>query len=204
MRDRGEALHRRAKQAAERLGFGLAQLWVLGRDMRDWAVVLAKLLTGGRARPGPSARGCCVAVHRERLGQRLDSIGQRRGRDNGPVPALKVGDLAAGELGDGLGPGSLGQETQGAGGQVVIGVLKGTAASVGDREHPRRPATTAVAVDPGDPGLDHSVLPQVIEVAADGGRREPERGSQCCSGHRAVFQDQPGDTGARILLGASA
>src|SRR5258708_35871733 len=128
MRDRGEALHRRAKQAAERLGFGLAQLWVLGRDMRDWAVVLAKLLTGGRARPGPSARGCCVAVHRERLGQRLDSIGQRRGRDNGPVPALKVGDLAAGELGDGLGPGSLGQETQGAGGPVGTGLLKRTAA----------------------------------------------------------------------------
>jgi hypothetical protein len=202
MRNRGEALDRRAKQAAERLGFGLAQLRVLGRDMRDRAVMLAKLLTGGR--PRSRARGCCVAVYGERLSQRPHPIGQRRGRDNRPVPALKLADLTAGELGDGLGSGSLGQEAQGAGGQVVIGVLEGTAASIGDREQPRRPAATAVAVDPGDSGLDHSVLPQMIEVTPDGGRREPQRSPQCCSGHRAVFQDQPGDTGARALLGASA
>jgi hypothetical protein len=41
VRDRGEPLHRRAEQAAERLGFCLAQLRVFGRDVRDRAVMLA-------------------------------------------------------------------------------------------------------------------------------------------------------------------
>ena len=46
------------------------------------------------------------------------------------------------------GPGPLGQEAQGAGGQVVVGVLEGAAAGVGDREQPGRPAAAAAAVRP--------------------------------------------------------
>ena len=53
VRDRGQPLHRRAEQAAERLGLRLAQLRVLGGDVRHRAVVLAKLLTSGQA-PGPA------------------------------------------------------------------------------------------------------------------------------------------------------
>jgi hypothetical protein len=46
VRDGGKPLHGRAKQTAECLGFCLAQLGILGGDMRYRAVMLAKLLTG--------------------------------------------------------------------------------------------------------------------------------------------------------------
>jgi hypothetical protein len=128
VRDRGKALHRRAEQASERLGLGLAELRVLGGDVRHRAVVLAELLSGGQ--PSPGACRSRIAVHRKRLGEHPDPIGQRRGRHNRLVPSLELGDLTAGKLGDGFRAGSFGQEAERAGCQVVIGVLEGAAAGI--------------------------------------------------------------------------
>jgi len=204
VRDRRQALYRRAEQAAERLGLCLAELRVLGGDVRHRAVVLAELLAAGlsAARGGHRSGRRGVAVRGQRLGKRLDPACRWRGLDHRPVPALKLGDLAAGELGDRAWPGALGEESQRAGGQIVVGVLEGAPAGVGDREHPGRPATTAVAVNSGQPGLDHAVGQQMVKVTADRSRGQAKPGAQSGGGHRAVLQDQPGNPGTRTLLRA--
>ena len=43
VRDGGQPLGVGAQDLLQRAGFGLAQLWELGRDVRDRAVVLAEL-----------------------------------------------------------------------------------------------------------------------------------------------------------------
>jgi hypothetical protein len=45
-------------------------------------------------------------------------------------------------------------------------------------------------------------MQQVIEVPPDRRGRQAERASERGSGHRAGLQDQPGNPGARTLLGA--
>src|SRR3984885_7510534 len=56
VRDRSQALHRRAQQPAERLGLRLAQLRELGRHVRDRAVMLAQLLAGRARDPDGGCR----------------------------------------------------------------------------------------------------------------------------------------------------
>jgi len=176
VRDRGQPLHGGAEQPAERLGFRLAQLRELGRHVRDRAVVLAQLLAGHAPDRGRWARGGGVTVGGQRLGQRLDPGGELA---PGPlahhrrVPALQVGDLGAGKLGDGLGTCAVGQEPQRACGQVVVGVLECAAPGVGDDEHLGRPASAPVPVGPGRPGLDESLGQEVVQMTPDGRGREP-------------------------------
>ena len=90
--------------------------------------------------------GRCVAVGGQGSGERLDPVARLGGIDDGPVAALKLGDLLPGEPGDCAGPGRLGQEPQRAGGQVVVGVLERAPAGVGDREQPGRAATPAARI----------------------------------------------------------
>jgi hypothetical protein len=195
VRDRSEPLHRRAEQPAERLGFRLAQLGELGRHVRNRAVVLAQLLAGFSlvSYRGRRARGRGVAVGGQRLGQRLDPAGQVTPAHRRRVPALQVGHLPAGELGDRLRARRLGQETQRTGGQVIVGVLEGAAARVGDDEHLGRPSAAPVPVGPGRPGLDQALGQQVIQMTPDGGRREPEPAAERGGGGRPELQDQPRD-----------
>jgi hypothetical protein len=197
VRDRSEPLHRGAEQPAERLGFRLAQLRELGRHVRDRAVVLAELLAGFGLDPaadhgrGRGARGRSVAVGGQRLGQGLDPAGQVAPGHRGRVPALQVGHLPAGELGDRLRARRLGQETQRVAGQVVVGVLERAAARVGDDEDLGRAAAAPVPVRPGRPGLDEALGQQVVQVAPDRGRREPEPAAERGGGRRPEFEDQP-------------
>ncbi len=191
--DRSEALHRRAEQPAERLGFRLAQLRELGRHVRDRAVVLAELLPRRRPDRGRGARGGRVAVRRQRLGQRLDPFCEVTLSDDRRVPPLQVGQLPAGELGDGVLSRRLGQEPQRARGQVIIGVLKRAAPVIGDDEHLGWPASAPVPVGPGRPGLDQALGQEVVQVPPDGGRGEPEPAAQCRGGRWPEFEDQPRD-----------
>ena len=154
------------------------------------------------ASAGRTGRRGRVAVRRQRLGERLHPLARPARLHHRPVPALQVGDLPAGELGDRLGPGHLGEEPERAGGQVVVGVLEGAAARVGDREQLGRAAAAAAAVAPRVPGLDHAVGQQVVQVPADRGRGQAEPGAQPGRGDRPVLQDQPGDPGPGAPLGA--
>src|SRR5215469_4380168 len=72
MSDGREALHGGTEQAAECLRLRLAELWVLGSDVRNRAVVLTELVTPAGARSA-ACRGR-VAVCRQRRGQRLDPL----------------------------------------------------------------------------------------------------------------------------------
>ena len=187
-------LHRRAEQPAERLGFRLAQLRELGRHVRDRAVVLAELLAAfSLADRGRRARRGGVAVGGQRLGQRLDpgrelALGHHR-----CVPALQVSQLPAGELGDRLRTCRFGQEPQRARGQVIVGVLECAPPGVGDDEDLGRPAPAPVPVGPGRPGLDEPFGQEVVQVAPDGRRGEPEPAAQRRGGRWPEFQDQPRD-----------
>src|SRR5689334_22260300 len=194
VRDRSEPPYRGAKQPAESLGLGLAELRELGRHVRHRAVVLAELRrTFADPDRGRGARGRGVAVGGQRLGQRLDPAGQLSPGHRRRVPALQVGHLPAGELGDRLRARRLGQETQRTAGQVVVGVLEGTAARVGDDKHLGRAAPAPVPVGPGRPGLDEALGQQVVQMAADGGGREPEPAAERGRGGRPELEDQPRD-----------
>ena len=72
--DRGQPLHGRAEQAPECLGLGLAQLRVLGGNMRHRTVMLAELLAAA-SRGCPASRGG-VAVGGQRRGERLNPAGR--------------------------------------------------------------------------------------------------------------------------------
>jgi len=205
--DRRQTLHRGTKKAPERFCFCLTQLRVLRRDVCDRAVMLAELLAGGDAGfaaacPHSGGRGR-IAVGGQGLRQRPDLTASWCGVDNRPVLVLKLGYLAAGELDDGLRPGSLGQEPERARREVVIGVLERTATCVGDREHPGWPAPATIAVHPRGPAFNQSAVEQLIEVTPNGRRSQPERAAKRGSAHGARLQDQPGHAGTRALLSAS-
>src|SRR5215469_789530 len=127
--------------------------------------MLTKLFSPAGGRTTTSGGGITISGQRSR--ERLDPLSRVGGLDRRLVPALKLGDLLPRELGDGPRPGPFGQESQRAGCQIVVGVLEGTAASVGDRKQPGRPAAAPAAVSPDVPDLDHAVSQQVVEMPPD-------------------------------------
>ena len=135
--DRSEPLHRRAEQPAECLRFRLAQLRELGRHVRNRAVMLAELLAAFGLDPSPIA-GPGLRRRRSRRRTAPRPVpgpgGPGRPGYRRRVPALQVGHLPAGELGDRVRARRLGQEAQCVGRQVVVGVLERAAARVGDDE----------------------------------------------------------------------
>src|SRR6185312_5624337 len=85
------------------------------------------------------------------------------------------------------------EEPHRAGRQVVVGVLEGATTRVGDDEDPRGPPPSPVPVGAGGARLDHAVGDKVVQVAPDGGGREPETAAERSRGGRAEFQDEPRD-----------
>ena len=106
--------------------------------------------------PPPAARRGCSPMAPTRHSHRptvpppatLTRSDSARRLERPLIPALQLGDLLPGELGNGATARPLGQEPQRASRQVVVGVLERAPASVGDREQPGRPATAPAAVRP--------------------------------------------------------
>ena len=93
--------------------------------------------------PAGAGRGS-VAVAGERLGERLrPRLASGAAVDDRAVARLELGDPLAGERRDRLPAAALGEEAQRAGGEVVVGLVEGVAAGVGDREQPWRAAAAA-------------------------------------------------------------
>ena len=148
--DGGQSLDVAAEQPGEHLGLGLAQLRELGRDVRDRAVVLAELVADGRA----AHRGS-VAVLAQRLGQRLGAVvGRRRPRQRrGSAPRARRPGGGRTRRRPRRPPVSR-EEAQRAGGEVVVRLVEGVAAGVGEHEDLGRAAAPAGAVDARLAGLE--------------------------------------------------
>ncbi len=95
---------------------------------------------------------------------------------------------------------ALGQETQRAPGQVVIGVLESTPPRVGDREQLGGPSAPALPAGAYRTRLDHPVGQQRVEVTPDGGGREPEPLAESRGRDGTMLKNQPGDTGTGTAL----
>ena len=151
---------------------------------------------GGRR----AARRGSVPVRGQRLGQRLGarSLGRRgldgrrgsarawaatRARANAATAASPA--LAA--------AGGLGDPAQGVGGELVVRLVEGVPAAVGEGEHLGGAAAAAGSVDPLLAGLDDALGDERVEVAADGGLGEAQPLGQVGGGGRAVVQDGAGD-----------
>ncbi len=127
----------------------------------------------------------------------------RQGRvlgDDGGVVALDEGHPATGELHDGLVAAGLGQEPQRLYGEVVVLLVEGVAPGVGEREDLGRAAAAAVAVDLLVARLDGALLDQVVEVAANGGRRQVQPRGEVGGRGGAVLEDR---RATRSRVGAS-
>ena len=106
-------------------------------DVRDRAVVLAQLLAP--LRMGRAARRSSVPVGAQGLGEGLGALLGSRGRDRVPVrPGLGL-DAGPGERRDGFlagraAAGRLLDPVQGVDGELVVGLLEGVPAAVGEGE----------------------------------------------------------------------
>jgi len=154
------------------------------------------LITCGTAKDGASfAGGRRVAVRGQRLGESLHPSLRGSGRYHRAVPRLQVRHLPAGELGDRAGTGDLGDEAEGVGGEIVVGVPESAAPDIGDGEQLGRAAPATAGWTPRRACLDHVVGQQVVQVAPDSRRGKAQACAQAGRGDRAVFHDQPGDPG---------
>ena len=142
---------------------------------------------------GGRAGGRSVTVAGQGLGQRLRPGAVRRAVHDRAVAGLELGDPLPGEGCDGLAATLLRDVAQRARGEVVVGLVEGVPSCCGHREQPRRPATAAGEGGPGLPLLDQAVGQQRVEMAADGGRREPEPLGERSRGRRAALEDDPRD-----------
>jgi hypothetical protein len=113
-----------------------------------------------------------------------------------------LGHLALGELRDRARPGHLGQEPQGAGGEVVVGVLERAPPRVSYHEELGRTATAAAGGAPRAADLDHAAGQQAVEVAADRRGREAQPRAQRGRAHRPVLQDEAGYPGPGAAFAA--
>ena len=203
--DGRQPLDVRAEQLGEDLGLRLAELRELLGDMSDRAVVLAELLADRCA-----ARRSSVPVRAQGLGQGFGALlgggglhglavrgrpARRswRGRRRRPPRPRRTARC---------------DPAQGVRGELVVGLVEGVAAAVGEREDLRGAAARARAVDPLLAGLHDVVGDQCVEVAAHGGGGQPQPPGQLGDGRRAVVQDGPRDpvaggplTGRELLLG---
>lgn len=123
-----------SQQLREDLGLRLAQLRELLGDVRYGAVVLAELLADRCA-----ARRGSVPVRAQGLGQGLRPLLGGGGLDRLAVRAGLLGDPRAGEGDDRLVPAeALLDPAQGVGGELVVGLVEGVPAAVGEGEDLRR------------------------------------------------------------------
>ncbi len=119
-----------SEEPAEDLRLGGAQLRELRGDVRNRAMVLAQLVTHGRA---VDRRG--VTVGSEGGGEGLRPLGRGVGSlDGRPVALLELSCTPARELGHRVGPACFGEEAQGAHREVVVRLGESVAAGVGESE----------------------------------------------------------------------
>ena len=171
----------------EDLGLRLAQLRELLGDMGDRAVVLAELLADRCA-----ARRSSVPVRGQGLGQGFGALLGGGGLDGRAVRLGLRGDPGAGEGGDAprpLAAPALGDPAQGVRGELVVGLVEGVPAAVGQREDLGGPAARPRAVHPLLAGLDDVVGDQRVQMTADGRLGEAQPPGQLGDGRRAVVQD---------------
>ena len=181
--DGGQALHRRIEQTPERLGLCLTELRIFSSHVSNRAVMLTEFLAADRHSLArwPGGGSGRVAIGGQCLGECPDLTGRRCRLYDWAVLAFEFGHLAAGELGHRLRPGAFGQEPQGAGGQVVVGVLEGAAAVVGDREEPGQAGRGRGCRRPWR-SWSRSARPQATGPGA--GEQRPASGRACCQAKR--------------------
>lgn len=157
---------------------------------------------------GCAPRGSSVPVLAQGLGQRFRALLGGDGLDGRAVRARLGGDPGAGEGGDRLLPALLlGDPAQGVGGQLVVRLVEGVPAAVGEREDLGGPPARARAVDPLLTRLYHVVGDQGVEMAPDGGLGQAQASGELGDSGRPVVQDGARDpvaggplTGREFLL----
>ena len=170
MGDGRQPLNVRAEYALEGPRLRLAQLWELGGDVRNWAVVLAQLHAGA----GVLGTGS-VSLAGQRHGQGFDPAfatprtrpdGHRR-RNRGLERARPVG----GEFGNCSVATGFPQIAQGRRGQVVVGVRERRSPGVSQRVSTGGPPAPATATGPGVALSQEVVGDEGVQMTPDGGRR---------------------------------
>lgn len=181
--DRRQPLYVRSEQVGERRGLGLTQLWELGGDMRDRAVMLAQL----RARSHIAGRGG-VTLLGQRESQRFRPL--RRLRSGGHRLAVRIdhrGHPAPGERADRLLTTALREEPECGDGEVVVGVPEPGPSRIGEQELFRRPATTPMTAPRRVPRARLAVGDEGVEMPANRRWAEPKRVRHRGRGDRATL-----------------
>ncbi len=161
-------------------------------------MLLAQLLARGGDRELLHARG--IALVGQDAGQRVRGAEVGLVCHEAVVVTFDERHATPREFHDRLLPRRLGEEAQRLGGEVVVLLVERVAPDLGQREHLRRAAATAGAVHLLVARLERAVTDEVVEVAADGGRREVEPRGQHGGGGGAVDEDRPYDALARRLV----
>ena len=182
----------RAEQPGEDLGLGLAQLRELVGDVGDRAVVLAELLADRAARArwrrSPSAVKRSASASAGRRASGPAAVDRARSRARRSATRRRANSTTASS------PPVSARKRSACDGEVVVLLVEGVAAGVGEREDLggaargrgcRRPAARAPRRRPSSS--------RCVEVAADGGRGQLEPLGQLGGGRRAVLQDGPRD-----------
>jgi len=151
--DGGQPLHVAAQEAGECLRLGLAQLGELRCHVGDGTVVLTELVTAGS-----TAHAGGIALGSECPGENRSAVLGCGGLDLGAVPLLPVRHPGAGEVGHRLLPRRGGQEAQSAHSEVVVGLVEGLAAGLGEGEPARGAASSTRATAAGCARLHRSLL----------------------------------------------
>lgn len=186
--DRCKTLDVPSEEPGEYLGLCLTQLRELRRDVRDGAVVLTQLVANGC-----DGYGSSVTITGQRIGKRGRSAlctGAGGCVDEGPVALLELGGAPTGKLVDRLRPGLVGEIAQRGDGQIVVRLGEPVAAGVGKPEHSSRSPASTPTVGPLLPCLHGAGRDEVVEVAANRGRCEPEPRCQRRCRRRAMFEDR--------------
>jgi hypothetical protein len=169
MRDGGQPLHVGVEQHRQRRRLGFAELRKLRRNGLNRAVVLAELGAGGDGMNGGG-----VTLRRKRAGQ-ITRIGGDGRIEPRAQPLGELSSALASEFLDGSLAAVLGEETEGAGSQIVVGRGTRGVTGLGKGVLPSRATPAALhlrrtwAASADDAGSDHRV-----EVTPNSGRSEAE------------------------------